>query len=481
MQINGQINKWEFNQNNQVVLDIAKILNIDIDEFEKNNWKKDINKQIKNILDISENKKNINLALYLVWEVDSKWFKEFDDSVKNNKYVALAWIKSSSYNFQYLNKILQKDIDIAKQILKTYIREWVDFFAIHDFILNNFNEKDSEILLNNYQIYLEKYSDLVWDDLSKTLIFLQKENPKLIKELQKNKIIINKSKKHIINSDFLKSFYYTLSKNKWYEELSTEAKNNLKKNELIKLLWLKELSETVECLLNLIIDLSFLEEDKIDSNKKIKDKNEEKNDKKKLDIEKNNDVDNIEKNNIFEDRMEYELPNYNFYSSWAYYNISTSENINIKISNTEKEQFTSEALENFIKFYKLLYKLWLNFLWDKYNSDFKSLLAFKAIDFDYTSWKGITDSTTLKILNLIWKNIWIPEHEVLVNDWESKTEIRCFKTLGDAKIAFESINASSKINDDFIETNINIWAVEKKLSMDEKINFAKWEINISKW
>lgn len=474
------MSKIESNNESNVIVDkISRILSLDNKttkvEFEKK-WN---SKAIKDILKISENKNNLELAAYIIWEVDSNLFNEFDTT---DKKIALIWVKSSFNNYKYLNDDLKSDLDIARQILKSYLREWIDFFTVNDFILNNYNEKDSKLLLKTYQEYLTKYSNLVWDDLSKTLLLLQNDNPELIKELKQNKVIINKLNKHIINTDFLKSLYYIVSKYKWYEELSLVEKTNIKKTELIKILWLKELSETIEYLLNLIVDLSFLDEDKVNSDNKykkdnIEEKNEDDNDNKDV----WNDKKNIEENDFFDDRMDYELPNYNYSYSWWFCNISTSENINIKISNTEKEQFTSEALENFINFYKLLYKLWLNFLWDKYNSDFKSLLAFKAIDFDYTSWKWITDSTTLKILNLIWKNIWVPEHEVLVNDGEPKTEIRCFKTLGDAKIEFESINASSIINDEFIDTNISIWAVEKKLSMDKKINFAKGEINISKW
>jgi len=126
--------------------------------------------------------------------------------------------------------------------------------------------------------------------------------------------------------------------------------------------------------------------------------------------------------------------------------------------------------------------LWLNFLWDKYSHDFK-ILCNNKIWVNYMLWEWITDSKMLSILNMIWRNVWVPEHRVLDEKWKETNSIKCFKTLWDAKEAFWEIKETWMINDKKYSdwSTFWNWAVENKLievlCIDQKGN----GLNISKW
>jgi hypothetical protein len=149
------------------------------------------------------------------------------------------------------------------------------------------------------------------------------------------------------------------------------------------------------------------------------------------------------------------------------------------------EKFTSVALKNFVKFYWLLYDLWLNFLWDKYNSDFVTLCNNK-IWLDYTANEWINEWKSLAILNLIGKNIWVPETKLWIYDdeWNEKTQLRCFKTIADAKRVFWDIKSTWKVNWEYIMepwTFSSYSIVEAYMLQNELIDQKHNSINLSKF
>lgn len=245
------------------------------------------------------------------------------------------------------------------------------------------------------------------------------------------------------------------------------------------MLWIEKLGfdENIDYLINLILEFLFIKDQKDDLVEEEKENKKEETLKEKQPKEIYDDLDDSK--DFFEDRMDLELWIYSYSMFWSYCDIKVADDFNLKISKEEQLLFTTKALDNYIKFYKLFYELWLIFLFERYN--YKSLLNDKWISFDYTSWEWITEDKILRILNLIWKNIWVPEYDFLKNDWEIVKETKCFNTLSDAKLEFKNIKWSSMINWELIETNWNVWAVEKKLSKEWKLDFAKGIVNFTKW
>ena len=92
-------NAPESTQLNFTLNRVKEILGYDNDEKVSN--VSDSNTKITDILKVSKNKRNVELAAYLIWEVDSQWFKSFD--IKN-KELALIGIKASSDNFKHIDK-----------------------------------------------------------------------------------------------------------------------------------------------------------------------------------------------------------------------------------------------------------------------------------------------------------------------------------------------------------------------------------------
>lgn len=441
-------------------------------------WNKELIKYI-----LEKNPKNKKLALYLIWELDDNYFKILSPELKTDKDIILLAIKRNSKNFYEINTTFKADIEIAKEMINSMLRESKDLFEIVEFINKNFLEQEKE-LLKFYEKNLSKFGDIILDDLNKTFFILSENNKDFIRELRNNKVIVIKRRKYIINPNFIKEFNDYLSKIEWFDEKSDQEKLIIKRSKLIFDFWLKNniLNKDIEYVINLIIDLSFINNQQDTLEKENIKKDQEKKDSKNLEdknIKKT--TTNDSKEVILEDRIDLFLPNYSYSYQWDYINIITNENINIKISNLEKNEFTTKALENFIEFYKIFYKLWLNFLWDKYESEFKWLLWNKWISFNYTSGEWISETTTLRILNLIWKNIWIPESKTKTVDLEQEKELKYFKTIADARLMFEDIKLSSIINWVYIEKGVDTQVVEKKLYNDGKINLINWKINFTKW
>jgi hypothetical protein len=301
--------------------------------------------------------------------------------------------------------------------------------------------------------------------------------------LKTKKIIIWKWKKLEVNPDFINNLEKYFQKNTDYKNADLVWKRQLKFNYLVQILWLSGvyISNKSTFILNSIIDLSNIESDKNNLEREIKNKNDDFNDKEDKDYKKTKKWNDSSDDDIFSNRLDNCLPNCTYTFSWSwYYNIETSWNIYVKISEEEKNNFTSVALKNFIKFYSKLHKLWLSFLWDKYKTKFITLTNNKFW-LDYLNWEGITEWKTLSVFNIIWKNIWVPEKEIIWDDWKPQKEVKCFKTLWEAELKFENIKSSSMINWEYIETGMWTWIVEKKLHLEWKIDITKGEFFMNSW
>ena len=479
-------NNEELYDFDHVVSRIVEILDLDEWEIEierEIHWSKVL---IEKIIEIHKNNKKF--ATYLVWDVDSNYYSKFDKELRKDRNLWLVAIKSNSKNYEHLDNKLKKSIDIAQEVIISLVKEWNNFNTIKYFIDTNFS-KDDKKLWKFYENHLKKLDIILRDDLVKNIKLIYDNNSESFQLLLTKKIISLERKKVNFNekfiNDFEKSIENTIILDKDFDVKSHEEKNKFYKNFLIKELWLNpsKLDKDILFIIDSILDIydKILKKKLIKENLNIDDKN---NDEKNIDEDANTDNkdNNIEKTDEFSDKLNLYLPNCSYSQSWMWtYNINTYSGLSIKITASEKENFTSLALANFVKFYNILYKLWLNFLWDSYKDKFKWLLTYKAIWFNYLSWKWVDEPKVLEILNFIWKNIWLYQEQILNNNQETTKGFTSFKTFWEAYYAFRKAKISSKINNEYIDTNITIWTVEKKLSNDWKINYATWTFDLTKW
>lgn len=487
MELNENKKFYDFDH---VVSSIVKILDLDETEIEIEKeiyWSKML---IEKILEI--HKKNKNFAMYLVWEVDMNYYAKFDKKLKKDIELWFVAVKASSENYKYLDKALKKNLDIAEEVIKSIVREWNNFTIIENFIETNF-PKHNKKLWRFYENYLKRLDITLTDDLVKNINFICKNNNQAYQLLLSKKIININWKKININKKFINIFEESLDelilKQDDFELKTKEEKNKFFKDYLLDMSWLNssQIDKDILFIFEGILDIydkrlkKKLAKEKLD--KKADDLNENKiiDEKQELEeIDINNEKD--EEIDEFREKLDYFLPNYSYSNSWLWeYHINTNSGLSIKISESEKNNFSGIALSNFVKFYNILYKLWLDFIWNSYKEEFIWLLDYKNIWFDYLNWNWVDEEKVLEILNLLWKNIWLSGEQIMTGDSKSNNGFLPYETIWSAYSDFRKAKLSSKINDEHIDTNIVIWTVEKKLSDDWKINYSSWTFDLTKW
>lgn len=427
---------------------------------------------------IKQDNKNRNLAIFLISELSSDFFKKFDNFHIDKEIVKLAILKDSSL-FYSISSNLKTDPEIWFFTIQSMIREWRNFLEIEKFI-DLFFPKSKSFLMKKYKLELNKSIDTLSNNLLRQIFDIKTSNIKFYEELISKKVIFIKWDKITFNDNYLLNLFFDLNELWEYKDLDHSDKNEYLYNYFINLFLLKK-SKISSSEKYIIENLIWLIE-KIESKQKVDNKNNDKN-IEEIEYENNQILEEDFKDNIrdeFLDIAEFSIPDTNIQEYWDWYNINTLSWKKIYITNEEKDKFTIKSLSNFIKFYNIMYNLWLWFFWDKYKSDFK-ILCNNKFWFNYTSWEWVTDWKILWILNMIWKNVWVPESEFEDENWIK--EIKCFKILSEAKSCFWEIKETWKINWKIYSDNTSFsnWAVENKLieilCIDQKGNW----LNISKW
>lgn len=471
----------ELSYQNTVFKQIEKILDwkITVWELISMNQKNGFKLTIDNILNkYSDTKK---LVIFIISEVDNNLFKTHKEFHGDIDVVKLAIQKDSNSFYLISSAELKKHKDVWKEVIKAFIRENKNFYEVEFFLETNF-KKDKKKLFETYFEYLSSVNDYYINDLSKNLFFLKDTNKILYDLLHTNKLFTPKWKNIIINENFIKKFVNEVLKDELYEKINLKEKKEyiIKKLYTYFLIANNNLSSDEKVIFDLALNLI-----NISLSKKIKETKKKEEEKPEFEIsstEKKKEVPDLHKDDDFNDFIDFSYPECNSYKVSWWYNIETITWKNIFISENEKENFTTKALKNYIKFYNTLYNLWLNFLWDKYSYDFK-ILCNNKFSFDYMHSEWITESKTLSVLNMIWKNIWVPEHQLVDEEWNESAQIKCFKTLWDAKNTFSEIKETWMINNIKYSDSTSFWnwAVENKLievlCIDQKWNW----LNISQW
>lgn len=467
------------NKENPVLKKVSEILHLQAWEIEtKKTWDK-VHKEISRLLQNQEYASNKSLWQYLIREFWKKYLSVIDGTpLKNDKDIIVLKLRQDSNYFYDLTLEQQKDTKIAKEMIKSLVREWVNFFDIKVFLEKYYNKKEFVALLSFYKAYLEQEERVYKDDLSKILIDIERTNKVFFDLLKKKWVIQVWWKKISISSSFINDYLKTLENtNQNFQDRN--AFEVYKLELLLALLWLKEkeLDENSKIFIEYFLNLV---NNKANKRQAKKEKIEEEELWTEEVIHKKPHL--AAEKDVFEDRLDFCLPECSYYiSGWSYV-VETVWNKSVKLTQQEVERFNSRSLSNFVRFYDMMYSLWLNFLWDKYKSGFVTLLN-NNIWFDYTSWEWFTESRILSVLNLIWKNIWIPEREIVSDTWESKKIIACFERLDEAKMAFWDINKTWKVNWETLSEMwmFSRWAVENMLILNWKLDPENSSVNISDW
>lgn len=489
--INSKENSQE-HLNNSTLNEVMNILNLSKPQqakFHEKFW--DINNAdlIEKILKHDDElRKNIELAQYAIRYIWSEEFKNFSP-LFNNKQTCLIAVWASHFNYHFLDNSLKKDTDIWEKTIISMINDREDYDTIIKFIENNFSENktDQEKLLAYYKKSIKKSQQIYIKDLNKCFVTLENDFPGCVKELIEKNIINKDKKSYIISKDFYNNLENIIQNIPW--DLEKSQRERKIKEIIIEQLDLPNniQKKYVNFLVETIQKNISISKQSIQVNKKSEKQEEWKTDNI---TKQDNKSDNILDRGInytwdIDEDLDYFYPECNYtFSSW-YYHIEVTGNKTIDLDENQMQNFTSVALKNFVKFYGLLYDLGLNFLWDKYQTDFITLCNNK-VWLDYTSNEWITESKSLSILNIIGKNIWIPETKLWIIDDEGneKTQLKCFKTIADAKLAFWDVKSTWKINGEYIMepgTFSNYSIVEAYMIQNELVDSKRNSINISKF
>ena len=489
--IKSQKNTQE-NLDNSTLNEVMKILNLpkkSQEKFYEKFWDIDNSDLIWNILKQDEEfRNNIELAKYAMRYIWPEEFKNFPP-LFNNKQVCLIAVSASSLNYYYLNETLQKDTHIWEKMILSMINDGENYEKIIWFIDENFseNKNNQEKLDKFYKKSIKRSQQIYIKDINKCLVTLESDFPEYISYLLAKNILFKDKKSLNFSKEFYTHLELLIQNNSW--DLNIFQRKNKIKEIIIQELkvpnnipnkYINFLIETIQKNIN-------ISQQSKKTSEKIQWKSEE---KKENPIQEKNNNDKRESVNTdqiinYDDDLNYYYPECNYtFSSW-YYHIEVTGNKTIDLDENQMKNFTSVALKNFVKFYGLLYDLGLNFLWDKYNRDFVTLCNNK-VWLDYTANEWITESKSLSILNLIGKNIWIPETKLWIIDDEGneKTQLKCFNTIADAKLAFWDVKSTWKINGKYIMepgTFSSYSIVEAYMIQNELVDSKRNSINISKF
>jgi hypothetical protein len=401
---------------------------------------------------LKEDKKyraNKNLAKYAIRFIWAEEFKNFKP-LFNDKSISLIAVWASHYNYHYLSEDLKKDIDITKIYITSLVNDWESSEKIWSFIESQFSDnKNNQLLLEkHYKQIIKQTWQIYIKDINKCLITLEIDHSKYITELLEKKILLKEKKTYTFSPDFIEELSLEIN------QISESLDKNNRDKQITQII--KDRLAIPNNILNKYTDflISTLKKN-LNISKKSKENKQENIDESVAEILNNseNKPDNIreEDKNTIQSDLVYFYPECSYtLSSWNY-NIEILWSSNIVISEEEMKDFTSVALKNFIKFYWLLYDTGLSFLWDKYRSDFITLCNNK-VWLDYKTNEGITQWKSLSILNIIGKSIGVPQTVIESHNKEEdiSSEMKCFKTLADAKLVFWDIKSSWKVNNNLV-------------------------------
>jgi len=486
--------EWSSELENSTLNEVMNILNLSEksqEDFYEKYWDIKNTDLIEKILkEDKQYRENKELAKYAVRFISAEKFKNFPPLFNDTEIVKIA-VTASNLNYYYISDSLKKDISIAEAMIQSLMNEWSNFNNITNFINDKFweDKKKKEKLEKFYNKILKKSENFIHKDIENSLFILSRDFPQYIEQLVSDKILTKQKNSFIFTDEFYKNI--SDKTDDIWSNISDKERKILIKNIILESLQIPNYipNKYINFLVNTIEkNISIKKQTKNTEKKPQDNKSRESTDDKNISDNPNN-SDNYDL--IMENNLDYWYPECSYIYSSGSYLVSVIWDKTVDISEQDMEKFTSVALKNFIKFYALLYDIWLGFLWDKYKTDFSTLCNNKTW-FDYQRGEWITEWKSLSILNIIGKSIGVPENTStqLSDDnksWEENNKIKtpkCFNTLADAKMQFWDIKSSWKINGyEVMEPGtFSNYGVVEKYMLEQDLIDTKWGgLNLSKF
>jgi len=172
----------------------------------------DYRKKIDLILKENEKaKRNKKLALYLINEVDAKYFYKLADFSEDSDII-LSAIKQDASIYASLSSKMQRKTNFAQEALKSLVREKVSFIEVEKFLTRFFpDEKIFTQMFAFYKEYLKTVEYIFRTDIERQLIDIRKSSPHIYKEIFQKKLLEEQGKNISITQEFSQYFLEQVS------------------------------------------------------------------------------------------------------------------------------------------------------------------------------------------------------------------------------------------------------------------------------
>jgi len=157
------------------------------------------------ILQDEKNKKHRELALYLVGFVDAKYYNQLDESLKQDKTVALTALGKSYRIFHAVPEDLRKDPMVQIAYVKSLVKAKLNFLDIQNTLNYTFRESPKVLskLLEFLADYILTVEGFFTSDFEKILSQIEQYNKALFLKLEQKRVFEKSGKKLMLGKEFL--------------------------------------------------------------------------------------------------------------------------------------------------------------------------------------------------------------------------------------------------------------------------------------
>ncbi len=291
--------------------------------------------------------------------------------------------------------------------------------------------------MNFYKKYLKTAEYIFQSDIERQLINLREKKADFYTLIFEKKLIEAQWKNIKVSQKFTKTFLEEIWNIAWYKDLSVLQQQEKKIEIIAAYLGLTntDIPEEIQVFFITLLDALHIKQEK----RKAEKENLEDEKKETQEQEEIRDTEND-----FEDRFDFCIPHCNYvHLAQGGCNISLWNNVAMSLSEDEMSKISNTALRNYVSGVQKLTELGLGFA--LYHQD--RFFSLCGVDHIYGEW--LSDAKILKILNMVGKNIGVPEKNFSKNkkDKQEQREVGCFRSLEDAVFQFRRIRDTGKIQE----------------------------------
>lgn len=448
---------------NPILERVAGILWVSEEKLSKTLEKKQIPGTISAILELPEYANHQELALFAL-EEEKITFTQISPKLRKNPDFIQRIIFLMPHFFSYLSPDEQHDQRYIYSEIKGMVKKRKNFLEVESFLKQYIPDlEEREKYRSFYREYVKLVGYFFAYDIEKYLFELNQYQPELLHSLLERNFF------EVIGKEFkIGKSLWTIARD-IYASLQSQGINE--EQEFIeKLLISLGIKQWWINKKEIWLWKSLYEQVSLESVSSSQEK-----ESKETEVDESSQGSSLSRD---EEKINYALPHY-ISSVWIsgkcqiYYNETKS----IEMDEKQLQDMTLAALENYMIFLRVFDELGLSFLSERYRDQFLHIWGFH-----YDSGEGITQARLLRLLNIVGKNIGVPEKKY--EDEEGNKKVGCFETLAGAKLAFRYIKETGNINDTFVcaPSERGDYAItEIYLIQNGYIDREGRGLNISKW